>query len=79
MLDPSGQLWLIDWDCADFYPDFFAYAGMHNFIPAGWDKFSLLRWRLFAWIAGGFCHKEARVWKSSGPKLRDFALPADLT
>ncbi|KAG8411156.1 hypothetical protein J3459_016601 [Metarhizium acridum] len=61
MLDPSGQLWLIDWDYAGFYPEFFEYAGMHNFIPTGWDKFSLLRWRLLAWIAGGLYDKKARL------------------
>ncbi|KID96048.1 Protein kinase-like domain protein, partial [Metarhizium majus ARSEF 297] len=72
MLDPSGQLWLIDWDCAGFYPEFFEYAGMHNFIPAGWDKFSLLRWRLFALIAGGPYYKKARLLEVIRSKITRF-------
>ncbi|KPM45048.1 hypothetical protein AK830_g1431 [Neonectria ditissima] len=61
ILDREGQLWLIDWDCAGFYPKFFEYAGMHNFIPtAAWTKFVSWRWNLFAWIAGGFYDKECR-------------------
>lgn len=58
ILDPEGQLWIIDWDCAGFYPEFYEYAGMYNFIPSAWTKFALLRWNLFAWIAGGFYDKE---------------------
>ncbi|KAG6015664.1 hypothetical protein E4U43_004973 [Claviceps pusilla] len=62
ILDPEGQLWIIDWDCAGFYPDFFEYAGMFNFIPsASWTKSALLRWKLFAWIAAGFYNKERRL------------------
>ncbi|KAF4464214.1 kinase-like domain [Fusarium albosuccineum] len=60
ILDPQGQLWLIDWDCAGFYPKFFEYAGMHNFIRAGWSKFTYWRWKLLAWIVGGFYDKERR-------------------
>lgn len=60
ILDPTGQLWLVDWDEAGFYPRYFEYAGMHNFIPTGWTRFSLWRWKLFTWIAGGFYDKEAR-------------------
>lgn len=60
ILDREGQLWLIDWDCAGFYPKFFEYAGMHNFISTGWNKFALWRWKLFAWIACGFYDRESR-------------------
>ncbi|KAI5860894.1 ankyrin repeat protein [Durotheca rogersii] len=60
ILDREGQLWIIDWDCAGFYPKFFEYAGMYNFIPKAWTKFALWRWNLFAWIAGGFYDKESQ-------------------
>ncbi|RSM14828.1 hypothetical protein CDV31_005262 [Fusarium ambrosium] len=60
ILDREGQLWLIDWDCAGFYPKFFEYAGMHNFIPKAWTKFTLWRWKLFVWIASGFYDKESQ-------------------
>ncbi|XP_044721552.1 uncharacterized protein HRG_04467 [Hirsutella rhossiliensis] len=43
MLDPTGQLWVTDWDYAGFYPKFFEYAGMQNFIPTGWSRFALWR------------------------------------
>ncbi|KAI1400266.1 ankyrin repeat protein [Hypoxylon fuscum] len=59
MLDPAGQLWLIDWDDAGYYPKFFEYAGMYNFIPTGWNQFALWRWKLFAWVACGVYDKEA--------------------
>ncbi|KAG6018013.1 hypothetical protein E4U54_007809 [Claviceps lovelessii] len=56
------QLWIIDWDCAGFYPEFFEYAGMFNFIPcSSWTKSAMLRWKVFAWIAGGFYNKERRM------------------
>lgn len=62
ILDPEGQLWIIDWDCAGFYPEFFEYAGMFNFIPcSSWTKSAMLRWKVFAWIAGGFYNKERRM------------------
>ncbi|KAF5967352.1 protein kinase-like domain-containing protein [Fusarium bulbicola] len=60
ILDHKNQLWLIDWDCAGFYPRFFEHAGMFNFIPTGWTKFALWRWNVFAWIASGFYNKERR-------------------
>ncbi|KAH7311619.1 ankyrin repeat protein [Stachybotrys elegans] len=53
ILDPAGQLWLIDWDYGGFYPKFFEYAGMHNFITTGWSKSALRRWKLFTWVSGG--------------------------
>ncbi|KAI1376825.1 ankyrin repeat protein [Hypoxylon crocopeplum] len=60
ILDREGQLWLIDWDFGGFYPTFFEYAGMHNFISKGWNKSALWRWKLFAWIASGFYDRESR-------------------
>ncbi|KKY20290.1 putative phosphotransferase enzyme family protein [Phaeomoniella chlamydospora] len=38
LLDDSGNLWLIDWDCAGFYPDVFEYVclkGYAEFMPLG--------------------------------------------
>ncbi|KAI2602397.1 ankyrin repeat protein [Hypoxylon sp. NC1633] len=60
ILDRQGQLWLIDWELGGFYPKFFEYAGMHNFISTGWNKPAVRRWKLFAWIAAGFYPKESR-------------------
>lgn len=57
VLDHEGQLWIIDWDEAGFYPRFFEYAGMYNFIRA-WDRLALWRWKLCAWIAAGVYDKE---------------------
>ncbi|KAG5969580.1 hypothetical protein E4U56_008251 [Claviceps arundinis] len=61
MLDKEGQIRIIDWDDAGFYPEFFEYAAMHNFPPADWTRFALWRWKLCAWIAGGLYSKE-RSW-----------------
>ncbi|CCE32883.1 uncharacterized protein CPUR_06749 [Claviceps purpurea 20.1] len=60
MLDPGGQLQIIDWDLAGFYPEFFEYAGMHNFFSTGWTRFALWRWKLFTWIACGLYDKETK-------------------
>ncbi|KIW99703.1 uncharacterized protein Z518_11116 [Rhinocladiella mackenziei CBS 650.93] len=38
LVDDSGKLWLIDWDCAGFYPEFFEYVclkGYAEFMPIG--------------------------------------------
>ena len=59
ILDPAGQLWLIDRDLASVYPKSFEYAGIYNFNLRGWSRFAFWRWKLFAWIAGGFDDKEA--------------------
>ncbi|KAF1809592.1 kinase-like protein [Eremomyces bilateralis CBS 781.70] len=62
LLDPSGRLWLIDWDYAGFYPIFFEYASIHNFhIPQNWGFFARLRWNLFVWAAAGRYRREASV------------------
>ncbi|KAG6160402.1 hypothetical protein E4U11_003985 [Claviceps purpurea] len=58
ILDPEGQLQIIDWDLAGFYPESFEYAGMHNFLTRGWTKFALWRWEVFTWIACGLYDKE---------------------
>lgn len=39
MIDVSGDAWLIDWDYAGFYPVYFEYASMSNFmIPESWGS-----------------------------------------
>ncbi len=35
MLDGAGCPWLLDRDCAGWYPEYFAYAAMHSFSSAG--------------------------------------------
>ncbi|KAI9820415.1 MAG: hypothetical protein M1832_003748 [Thelocarpon impressellum] len=48
LVDPAGQLWLLDWDLAGWYPRYFEYAAMQNFqVPPHWNWLALLRWRLF--------------------------------
>jgi serine/threonine protein kinase len=62
LLDSSGQLWLLDWDYAGWYPSYFEYASMQNFfIPQGWDWLSRIRWYLFSWITVGRFEQEMRV------------------
>ncbi|KAJ5114458.1 hypothetical protein NUU61_000217 [Penicillium alfredii] len=40
LLSPSGELWLLDWDLAGFYPIYFEYAAMQNFrMPQHWGFF----------------------------------------
>lgn len=72
MLDPNGQLWLVDWDLAGFYPKFFEYAGMHNFLAAGWSKSAMWRWKLFTWIAAGRSDREARCLDITRSKFTRF-------
>lgn len=41
LVDDSGKLWLIDWDCAGFYPESFEYAclkGYAEFMPMGMES-----------------------------------------
>ena len=41
MVDDSAKLWLIDWDCAGFYPEFFEYIcikGNVDFMPIGMES-----------------------------------------
>ena len=38
LVNDSGKLWLMDWDCAGFYPEFFEYVclkGYAEFMPIG--------------------------------------------
>ncbi|CAK7275380.1 hypothetical protein SEPCBS119000_006664 [Sporothrix epigloea] len=54
LLGTCGQLWLLDWDFAGFYPNYFEYASMYNFhAPPSWGWLARARWSLFTWIAAG--------------------------
>ncbi|KAL5345017.1 hypothetical protein ACLOAV_009970 [Pseudogymnoascus australis] len=73
LLDYSGQLWLLDWDYAGWYPRYFEYAGMQNFhIPPSWNLVDRIRWTLFTSIAVGRFEKERRVLKDIRTKFTEF-------
>ena len=75
LLSPSGELWLLDWDLAGFYPVYFEYAAMQNFhMPQNWGFFAKLRWHLFSWIAVGCYRREARVLGHIRSKFTRFAV-----
>lgn len=75
LLSPSGELWLLDWDLAGFYPIYFEYAAMQNFnIPQHWGLFARLRWHLFSWIATGLYGREAHVLEHIRSKFTRFAV-----
>lgn len=75
LLDSFGQLWLLDWDYAGFYPIYFEYASMQNFhIPQEWGLFTRLRWTLFSWIAVGRYERDARVLRQIRSKFTRFAV-----
>ncbi|PLB54106.1 kinase-like protein [Aspergillus steynii IBT 23096] len=62
LVSPSGQLSLLDWDLAGFYPVNFEYASMYNFnIPEDWGLMARLRWHLFVWIGVGYYETGARL------------------
>ena len=75
LLASSGQLWLLDWDYAGFYPISFEYASMQNFhVPEGWDLFARLRWHLFTWITVGWYEQHARLLRQIRSKFTRFAV-----
>ena len=62
LLDTGGSLWLIDWEYSGFYPEFFEYAGMHNFAEFHrWCFFCRMRWYLFTLIAAGRYDRERKL------------------
>jgi tRNA A-37 threonylcarbamoyl transferase component Bud32 len=74
IVSPSGQLWLLDWDLAGFYPVSFEYAAMYNFnVPQDWGLMARLRWHLFAWIAAGYHEADARLLRIMRSKFTRFA------
>ncbi|KAF2785864.1 kinase-like protein [Melanomma pulvis-pyrius CBS 109.77] len=75
IVDSSGQLWLIDWDYAGFYPIYFEYASLQNFhTPEDWGLFTRLRWNLFSWIAVGRYEQDADVLRLIRFKFTRFAV-----
>jgi serine/threonine protein kinase len=75
LLSPSGELWLLDWDLAGFYPIYFEYAAMQNFhMPQQWGFFARLRWHLFSWIGAGYYRREAHILKHIRSKFTRFAV-----
>lgn len=75
LLDPSGQLWLLDWDFAGFYPIYFEYASMQNFqMPQDWNLLSKLRWNLFTRTAVGWYRQDARVLEQIRSRFTRFAV-----
>ncbi len=61
-LDDAGQLWLLDWDLAGWYPEYFEYAAMYNFLAlCKWPWLARLRWHLFTYISVGGYPKEERL------------------
>ena len=84
--DGTGDLWLVDWDEAGFYPKYFEYAGMRNFnVPASWGWFGELRWKLFSWIATGWYLRERAMLEeirrkvTRFPAVRRFNIKAGVT
>ncbi|KAF3937472.1 hypothetical protein ABW19_dt0210158 [Dactylella cylindrospora] len=68
LVDPFGNLWLIDWDFAGWYPEYFEYAKMNHFTPTKeWNKWTWWKWKLFYRIAVGWRYrKESKVMWSIG-------------
>ncbi|KAK4163864.1 hypothetical protein QBC43DRAFT_379048 [Cladorrhinum sp. PSN259] len=84
--EQTKNLWLIDWDLSGYYPTYFEFAGMRNFIiPPDWGWFGELRWKLFCWIAAGWYEKERvmlnEVHRKAGrfPAARRFSIKAGAT
>lgn len=61
LVSNSGQLWLLGWDLAGYYPESFEYAAMYNFdIPKDWGYLARFRWFLFTVISAGYYEADAR-------------------
>jgi thiamine kinase-like enzyme len=73
LLSPSGQLSILDWDLAGYYPTSFEYASMYNFnIPTDWGFIARLRWHIFVWIAVGYYEADASLLRSMQSKFTRF-------
>lgn len=73
LLSPTGELWLLDWDLAGFYPIYFEYASMYKFImPHTWGLFARWRWYLFTWIAAGSYRRDYEVLASMQSRFTRF-------
>lgn len=74
IVDASGDVWLIDWDFAGFYPIYFEYAAMHNFtMPRSWGVFSRFRWYLLTWIAAGRFAAESQLLETIRSRFTRFS------
>ena len=61
-LDNAGQLWVLDWDYAGWYPLFFEYTAMYNFrVLHKWPWLTQLRWHLFVLLSCGWFSAEERA------------------
>ncbi|GMF70654.1 unnamed protein product [Aspergillus oryzae] len=75
IVSPSGQLSLLDWDLAGFYPVTFEYASMYNFnISEDWGLMARLRWHLFVWIGVGYHETDARLLRIMRSRFTRFAV-----
>lgn len=75
LVSPSGQLLLLDWDLAGFYPVTFEYASMYNFhISRDWGLMARLRWHLFVWIGVGYYEADAYLLQIMRSKFIRFAV-----
>ncbi|KAK0231450.1 hypothetical protein IW262DRAFT_483103 [Armillaria fumosa] len=62
IIDERGQLWLIDWGSAGFYPPFFERAVLRTVgrFPSGWmGRVMTWKWIIFQWISAGSKPAEA--------------------
>lgn len=73
LLDNSGKLWVLDWDFAGWYPQFFEYAAIYNFRELHeWSFLCRLRWHLFVLASCGYYMSELRVLTSAQSKFTRF-------
>lgn len=74
LIDRIGQLWILDWDYAGWYPRYFEYAAMQNFpVPQAWTRFARARWFLFTCITVGRFEQEREVLERIRTKFTRFA------
>ena len=70
LLDKHLKLWLVDWQSARFYPQYFEYVGMQSFHCRAWTSINRLRWWIFSWISVGIYSRELRGLE----RVREFSL-----
>ncbi|TBU26205.1 kinase-like protein [Dichomitus squalens] len=72
ILDARGDLWLVDWGHAGFYPAYMEYFGMEarsletpwlseRTWAAWWGRF---RWSIVRWIAAGSFYRYRKAWNA---------------
>jgi len=70
IIDKHRQMWLIDWNNAGFYPQYFEYVGMQNFHCESWNTMDRLRWWIFSWISVGVYSRELQALD----KVREYSI-----